>query len=502
MPSKKNNNPKGFLETLLRTIPHAIDVVDKEGNILYLNKALEQLVGKNALGKKCWGIYRDNKKQCKMCPLRKGVNINETKTMEVDKCFGGKSLIITHTGMVYKGKDAVLEVFTDITEQKKIEKQTHKQNKFLNSVIESLSHPFYVIDVSNHKILTANSSARLGFLKKDAICHATTHGSSQPCIGVHKCPLEEVKKTKKSVVVEHVHRDINNVARNVEVHAYPILDDKGNVTKMIEYCLDITDRKKAEAALKRANKKLKQVDKRKSEFVADVSHELRNPLGIIKESLSLVLDKAAGDINSKQEKILNLSFRSTNRLIRIVNNLLDISKIEEGKRNLNLEEVDLSSLLEEIIETYSIEFSKKSMALTKHTPLSSHQIWADKDAITEVIINLINNAIKYTPKKGKINISLDEFDKYVQFQITDSGPGIAKENHYKIFDKFERINTEAEEGTGLGLPITKELISLHKGEIWIESTPGHGSTFKFTIPKDIKKKLAPKKLKNKHSQHN
>jgi PAS domain S-box-containing protein len=121
-----------------------------------------------------------------------------------------------------------------------------RSQQFLEKVLESLTHPFYVIDARDYTIKMANSAARFGELTGTCTCHAMTHRRDEPCLGEHPCPLEEVKRTKKPVVVEHVHYDKDGVPRNVEVHGYPILDEDGNVTQMIEYCLDITERKRAD----------------------------------------------------------------------------------------------------------------------------------------------------------------------------------------------------------------------------------------------------------------
>jgi PAS domain S-box-containing protein len=137
----------------------------------------------------------------------------------------------------------------DITERKRGEEQILKHREFLKNIFESLTHPFYVIDASNHTIVMANPAARLGRITESSKCYTITHGRDKPCSDEHTCPLDEVKKTKKPAIVEHIHYDKDGSARNVEVHGYPIFDNKGNVTQMIEYCLDITERKQAEEVL-------------------------------------------------------------------------------------------------------------------------------------------------------------------------------------------------------------------------------------------------------------
>lgn len=239
--------------------------------------------------------------------------------------------------------------------------------------------------------------------------------------------------------------------------------------------------------LKEANEKLKKMDKRKSIFVANVSHEFRSPLTIIREALSLVLDGTLGEIRLEQKKMLETGRNNIDRLIRLVTDLLDIAKIESGKIEMKRQEVDISSLAEEIITGYKEELLKKQINFIKNISSLAGVIWADRDKLTEVIINLLNNAIKYTQEKGNIGIKIDGDDKEIRFEVYDSGPGIAKEYFEKIFDKFERITAEKQEGTGLGLPIAKDIVELHKGRIWVESEIGKGSRFIFTLPRDLRK---------------
>ena len=244
--------------------------------------------------------------------------------------------------------------------------------------------------------------------------------------------------------------------------------------------------------LEKKNEELKKIDQLKSQFVANVSHEFKSPLTAIKESLSIILDGLMGEVNPDQKEILESGRTNVKRLIRLVTNLLDVSKIELGKMTIKKEKVNISSLIEEALSTYKMEISKKQITLKKDIPQDKWELEADKDMLTEVIINLLNNAIKYTSNGGHISIKLKLTEREARFEISDTGLGIPSESFDKIFNKFERITAEKQEGTGLGLPIAKDIVELHGGKIWVESELGKGSKFIFVIPRKLKRKTVKK----------
>lgn len=235
--------------------------------------------------------------------------------------------------------------------------------------------------------------------------------------------------------------------------------------------------------IKKAQELLKEMDRRKSAFVANVAHELQNPLCIIRESLNIIIEGMMGEINSKQKTMLETGRRNIERLLRLVTDLLDISKIEAGKIKLKKEKLKAGLLIDEIVADNSAGISKKNITIKKEISETAGSVRADKDKLTEVIINLLSNAVKYTPFGGSIAIKLSGGKKAMRFEISDTGPGIAAADFHKLFDKFERITAERQEGTGLGLSIAKDIVELHKGKIWVESEVGKGSKFIFTLPR-------------------
>ncbi|MBU1887670.1 MAG: response regulator [Candidatus Omnitrophica bacterium] len=234
--------------------------------------------------------------------------------------------------------------------------------------------------------------------------------------------------------------------------------------------------------LEKINKKLMDLDRMKSDFVANVVHELRTPLAIIKGNVDNIVEGYAGEVQPQQKEILSDIFKVVERLTRLVNDLLDLSKIESGKMQLKKEDLDIVELAGETMNGFEKLAKDKGIGIKKEFSKSKVMINADRDKLTQVFVNLIGNAVKFTDK-GDVTVRLAELQDEVQIEIQDTGLGMTKEETEKIFDKFVRVVAEKKEGTGLGLPIAKDIITLHKGRIRVESTPDKGSNFIFNLPR-------------------
>jgi signal transduction histidine kinase len=235
-----------------------------------------------------------------------------------------------------------------------------------------------------------------------------------------------------------------------------------------------------------ANLKLRDLDRLKSDFVANVSHELRTPLTAIKGAVDLVLREVPGPLNEKQTHYLNRVRSNTQHLAGLINDLLDLSKIESEKIEVRSSRVSLAGLVHEVVETLRPVAAEKEIALEATISAPSILVWADRDKINQVLMNLIGNAIKFTPAQGRVEVSASkDGNESVQVSVSDTGPGIPPGEKQMIFDKFYQIAQAGDskpKGTGLGLAICKALVELHGGRIWVESDLNHGSTFYFTLP--------------------
>ena len=238
--------------------------------------------------------------------------------------------------------------------------------------------------------------------------------------------------------------------------------------------------------LETANDRLKELDQLKSDFVSNVSHELRTPLTAIKGAVDLLLREVPGPLNENQTHYLSRVRSNTQHLAGLINDLLDLAKIEEGKVELKEVRVSVGGLVHEVMETVKPLAAEKPVLLEVKVPEPSVLVWADRDKITQVLMNLIGNAIKFTPCAGRIGVSTaNDRRGWVRVSICDTGPGIPANEHERIFQKFYQVTQDGSQkpkGTGLGLAISKSLVELHGGKIWVESDEGRGSTFSFTLP--------------------
>ena len=256
--------------------------------------------------------------------------------------------------------------------------------------------------------------------------------------------------------------------------------------------------------IKNTNTKLAKLERLKSEFISIVSHELRTPLTAIKNSLEICLSGKAGEVNAITDKFLNLAKRNVTRLSGIINDLLDLSKVEAGKMDFKFEKASLNTPVEFIKNTFENVAKEKNINLILDKSEDLSDTYFDNQRIEQVVSNLISNAIKFTEENGTITVKTENikqtdidksllfgienpvfYDNYVKISVADSGIGIAQEDLHKVFDQFQQIENSLNRkngGTGLGLPIAKQLIEAHRGFIWVESELNIGTTFSFVIP--------------------
>jgi signal transduction histidine kinase len=236
--------------------------------------------------------------------------------------------------------------------------------------------------------------------------------------------------------------------------------------------------------LGRVYQELEAASQHKSEFLANMSHELRTPLNAIIGFSEVLTERMFGELNEKQEEYLKDIHASGQHLISLINDILDLSKIEAGRMELELTDFDLPTALDNALMLVRERAQRRSLMLQKDVDAGIGQIQGDERKIRQVVLNLLSNAIKFTPEGGRIELAAVPKDGCVELSVSDTGIGIAPEDQDKVFEEFRQVGTAEKkaEGTGLGLTLCRKFIELHGGKIWVKSQLGAGSTFTFTIP--------------------
>jgi signal transduction histidine kinase len=231
-------------------------------------------------------------------------------------------------------------------------------------------------------------------------------------------------------------------------------------------------------------RQLETASRHKSEFLANMSHELRTPLNAIIGFSEVLAEKLFGEINDKQAEYLGDILESGQHLLSLINDILDLSKIEAGRMELELADFNLPGAIENTLTLVRERAHRRGIALERAVDERLATIRADERKVKQVLLNLLSNALKFTQEGGRIHVRADMHDGMAEISVTDTGVGIAPEDLEVVFEEFRQVGTAAKkvEGTGLGLAISRKFIELHGGRIWVKSRVGTGSTFAFTLP--------------------
>jgi PAS domain S-box-containing protein len=268
------------------------------------------------------------------------------------------------------------------------------------------------------------------------------------------------------------------------VQAIPVPDEKGTIIGILQTCRDITERKEAERLLH--EKQIAEVANRtKSEFLANMSHELRTPLNSIIGFSDLLYERIYGELNEKQIKAVGNISRSGKHLLNLINDILDLSKVEAGKLELDYKEFELAGKLNTMKNLLSPIADRKNIEINIDVDKKLDTISADEARFVQIMYNLVDNAIKFSHENGIVNVRAEKKEDLVEVTVRDNGIGIKDEDQHKLFKPFSQVDSFSSkkfQGTGLGLSLVKQIVNLHGGQVWFSSKIGEGSTFSFTIP--------------------
>lgn len=345
----------------------------------------------------------------------------------------------------------------------------NSKNRF-ESMIHSMSEGVVSMNEKN-EVLLVNQSAKMLLnatdVKEGIPLPILTKADAWPSVA------REIMQSEENFIKSH-DLEFCGEKKCIKFFVAPVADSLGNNIGKIVLLTDIS--------------KEKEIDRMKSEFVSTTSHELRTPLAAIKESVSLVLDGIAGSVTPSQEKFLTLAKRNIDRLATLINNLLDLSKIDTGKLMLERETYPVSKLIETALTPLDLLAKRGEVILKSSMSENLPGVYCDPSRIVQVITNLVGNALKFTPAGGLVTVTAKvskDQKEFVEFSVKDTGPGISQADTEKLFQRFQQLDgsiTRQFGGTGLGLSISKELVEMHGGKIWAESRIGKGTEFKFLLP--------------------
>ncbi|WP_130805741.1 ATP-binding protein [Senegalia massiliensis] len=348
-----------------------------------------------------------------------------------------------------------------------------KEKQKSESIVESISDGIIVTDEDNKIILVNNAAEKALNIKETKVInrHFLEGINKEEIFNIiknikNKSNLSDTKKYT-DITIEN-----DEEIKHYNVNVKPIRNKDGENIGMVTLMQDIT--------------KLKEVDQMKSDFVSTVSHEFRTPLTSIGMSVGLLLEGITGEITEDQKELLDAIKEDNERLKSLVSDLLDLSRLESGKIQMDIDSYDINNIINHSVKPFYRQAEEKNTTINIDIKENTSKVKADFNKISWVLTNLIGNALRYTPEDGtgKIEIKVKDTANKVLVSVADNGKGIPEDHQKKIFEKFiqvKDVNGENTGGTGLGLAISKEIVNAHGGDIWVESNIGEGTIFYFTL---------------------
>lgn len=494
MPEGKTTSfDREFLQSVLDGIEESIVVLDRDYRIVCHNNAFKSWLKqpkKKLVGECCYAVIHDQPVRCTPCIVHETFRTGQFFESSHSHDMGGGKRIY-HETRSYPIKDSnnevkyVIYMFRDITERALIEEKIRELNKFKKKILDNAGVAINILDKDGN-IISSNRGAEELFGHSEGDVQGTPHSvfyRKNDKNLLEKSMKEALEKGKFEGEITLVKKD--NTEFPAKLTLTTVEDDNRNVIAIIEIVNDLTQLKKAERVIKQQLEKLKELDSRKEDYFYCTSHEFKTPLTTIVGLTKMLMDGKLGEINEKQKEALDLVYCDTKRLRGAVQKILDIAKIESGKMVYNIDKVDLQPVINDVLETLKVLISGKNLTVTKEVDAELPPVMADKDKLAIVFENIVGNAIKFTPTGGKIGIKARKDGGSVLVEIHDTGMGIPPEDTKKVFEKYYQVKSGSgsnSSGSGIGLVICKNVVEAFGGKIWVESKPGEGSTFKFTLP--------------------
>jgi PAS domain S-box-containing protein len=396
-------------------------------------------------------------------------------------------LIVAAVALVFVGVPlAAFTVGHEFVELRQAKDEKDRAESFLESVFENIPGMLFIKDAKTLKFVRINRACEeaIGFTRAELIgknAHDIFPGEEANFLTVKD--LEVLQSGQLLDIPEESIPTKTKGVRILHARKIPLFDGNGTAQFLLGISEDITEIKQARQALIQAKEDAERSNKFKDQFLSTMSHELRTPLNAVVGFSELLTEQQYGPLNDRQIRYVNHIRTGGKHLLSLINDILDLSKIEAGRLQLNIGIVPVNLWFAEVVDSLQSLAAKKSQTLSADaSPTLS--VRADSTRFKQILTNLIGNAIKFTPEGGKITVSARREGDQARIEVRDSGPGIPLEEQQRVFDAFVRLSQsdKTTEGTGLGLAITSRLVELHGGKLGIESAPGAGSCFHFALP--------------------
>jgi len=413
--------------------------------------------------------------------------ISEDVTVDTMKLGAADYILKDRFGRLVPAVRRALEEARVVSERERAQEKIRASEEKFRNIFDSAIDGILLADMENKKFYMGNNAIcrMLGYSQKEINNLGIMDILPEKALSYVTDQFE--KQTKEEF---HLPRDLPIKRKDgsvfyADVNAAPI--KIAGKTYLMGFFHDTTGQKISEEMAM-----LKKMDKIKTEFMSAISHELCTPLATMKEFVSIISNEIPGKLTEGQKEYVDIIKGNIDRLTRLINNLLDVSKIEYGKADLKKALVDITDLANNVIHTLKIKAEVKHIEFKTLFPAAAFNVYADPDKVVQVFTNLIENAIKFTKESGQITVEIKDVEKEAVCSVADTGIGVAPENLDKLFGKFQQFSREfgaGARGIGLGLAITKGLVEMHNGRIWAESKIDKGTKFTFTLPKYSTKAL-------------
>jgi PAS domain S-box-containing protein len=471
---------------LLENIPDNIFRANREGVIMDFRSSGEKTIFQfpdSFLGKKVDEILEPGLAKSMLASLERAIDTREMQVQDYQIMLDGK-MRDHEARYTASSEDEVIVIVRDITDRKQTERELRESEERYQTLANVSPVGIFRTDIDGNTTYVNPTWCRISGLAYDEAMGngwlRVVHPDDRQVLAANW--EKSAQRHAISIADYRFLRDDGSVVW-VMGQAVPEFNTDNQVVGYIGTITDITERKKVEE-LQAAVYKAESADRLKSAFLATMSHELRTPLNSIIGFTGILLQKLVGPLGEEQEKQLKMVQDSARHLLALINDVLDISKIEAGQVTLFTEKFELTDVVRTSLEKVTPLAEKKKLLLTSSMVPEKIVITSDRRRIEQILINLLNNAVKFT-EKGKVHLQCRIDNHQVIFSVSDTGIGIKAENIQTLFQPFKQIDSGISrqyEGTGLGLSICKKLVNLLGGEIWVESEAGVGSTFSFTLP--------------------